>query len=288
MACPYHCRQGPFSAGPVGSEIGIRPDTPSPGVPQCSGGGLLGRELMRRYPILLVDSSGPERLADPRRAVAALRQGSRLRKCVESVVDDPARSEPFHEALYLRGGIAFPAAFAQLSIEIGRELRTSGCELPHVEKCKLVQSLSVERLAWAGSPLAGHWPKLCHTRTPSQPGLQPSGHFCRAFWAVSCDQGEGLLDRNNTIVADLAPAGATPTLDAQPRRVADFATLGEALDYAGQGRRGMNFHDARGQLVRAYPFAELREDALAHVQRFIAMGLNPGDRFAMIAETGAE
>jgi fatty-acyl-CoA synthase len=97
-----------------------------------------------------------------------------------------------------------------------------------------------------------------------------------------------LLDRNNTIVADLAPAGATPTLDAQSRRFADFATLGEALDYAGQGRRGMNFHDARGQLVRAYPFAELREDALAHAQRFVAMGLKPGDRVAMIAETGPE
>ena len=97
-----------------------------------------------------------------------------------------------------------------------------------------------------------------------------------------------MLDRNNTIVADLAPAGATPTLDALPRRFADFATLGEALDYAGQGRRGMNFHDARGQLVRAYPFAELGEDALVHAQRFVAMGLKPGDRVAMIAETGAE
>ena len=97
-----------------------------------------------------------------------------------------------------------------------------------------------------------------------------------------------MLDRNNTIVADLAPAGATPTLDALPRRTADFATLGEALDYAGRGRRGMNFHDARGQLVRAYPFAELREDALVHAQRFVAMGLKPGDRVALIAETGAE
>ena len=62
-----------------------------------------------------------------------------------------------------------------------------------------------------------------------------------------------MLDRNITIVADLAPAGATPTLDTLPRRIADFATLGEALDYAAQGRRGMNFHDARGQLTRAYP-----------------------------------
>jgi fatty-acyl-CoA synthase len=97
-----------------------------------------------------------------------------------------------------------------------------------------------------------------------------------------------LLDRNNTIVADLAPAGATPTLDPHPRRIADFATLGEALDYAGRGRRGMNFHDARGQLVRAYTFAELREDALANAQRFIALGMKPGDRLALIAETGPE
>ena len=101
-------------------------------------------------------------------------------------------------------------------------------------------------------------------------------------------QGEGLLDRNNTIVADLAPAGATPTLDSLSRRIADFATLGEALDYAAEGRRGMNFHDARGQLTRTYGYSELREDALANAQRFIAMGLKPGDRVALIAETGAE
>ena len=91
-----------------------------------------------------------------------------------------------------------------------------------------------------------------------------------------------------TISADLAPAGATPTLDGLDRRIADFATLGEALDYAATGRRGMNFHDARGQLVQAYTFSQLRDDALAHAQRFVALGLKPGDRVALIAETGAE
>ena len=55
-----------------------------------------------------------------------------------------------------------------------------------------------------------------------------------------------------------------------------------------QGKRGMNFHDARGTLVRAYPYAELREDALAHARRFIALGLKPGDRLALVAETGPE
>ena len=51
---------------------------------------------------------------------------------------------------------------------------------------------------------------------------------------------------------------------------------------------GMNFHDARGTLVRVYPYAELRRDALAAAHRLIARGIEPGDRVAMIAETGAE
>ena len=88
--------------------------------------------------------------------------------------------------------------------------------------------------------------------------------------------------------ADLAPPGGTPTCDSQLRRTADFATLGESLDYAAQGLRGMNFHDARGTLVRSYPYAELRTDALACARRFVAMGLKPADRVALVAETGAE
>ncbi|WP_287976934.1 fatty acyl-AMP ligase [Sphingomonas sp.] len=80
----------------------------------------------------------------------------------------------------------------------------------------------------------------------------------------------------------------TPTLDELPRRFADFTTLGEALDYAAQGRRGLNFHDARGTLARAYPFAELRDDAIAMAHRLIAAGVRPEDRIALVAETGPE
>jgi len=97
-----------------------------------------------------------------------------------------------------------------------------------------------------------------------------------------------VLDRNDMIDGNLAVPGYTPTLDRQPRRFADFATLGEALDYAAGGSRGMNFHDARATLVRAYPYSELREDALAHAHRFVAMGLKKGDRLALVAETGPE
>jgi fatty-acyl-CoA synthase len=97
-----------------------------------------------------------------------------------------------------------------------------------------------------------------------------------------------VLDRSAQNATDLAPPGATPTLDPLPRRLADFATLGDALDYAATGRRGLNFHDARGLLTRAYPYSELRENALKLARRFVGIGIRPGDRVALIAETGPE
>ena len=79
----------------------------------------------------------------------------------------------------------------------------------------------------------------------------------------------------------------TATSDALPQRRSNFATLGDALDYAAQGHKGFNFHDARADLVRAYPFSELAADARRHAAHFIAEGVQPGDRIALIAETGA-
>lgn len=80
----------------------------------------------------------------------------------------------------------------------------------------------------------------------------------------------------------------TPNEDDLPRRFSDFATFNEALDYAAQGKRGMNFHDPRGTLKRVYPFSELRQDSLAMARRLIAHGIGKGDRVALIAETGPE
>lgn len=94
--------------------------------------------------------------------------------------------------------------------------------------------------------------------------------------AVSPVQGTG---------TELVP---TPNEDALPRRFADFSTFGEALDYAAQGKRGLNFHDPRGNLARVYPYSELREDALVAARRFIARGIEKGDRVALIAETGPD
>ncbi|QPQ56172.1 fatty acyl-AMP ligase [Allosphingosinicella flava] len=80
----------------------------------------------------------------------------------------------------------------------------------------------------------------------------------------------------------------TATGDDLPRRFADFDTLGDALDYAATGKRGLNFHDPRGQLARPYPFRALRDDAIQATYRLIAHGVRPGDRIALVAETGAE
>src|SRR5947208_12851270 len=126
-------------------------------------------------------------------------------------------------------------------------------------------------------------PFLCHTHPPFRKAAAAAAHVVR-----NCKGRDGVLERNASVKNELAPPGATPSLDTLPRRLADFATVGDALDYAAKGRRGLNFHDARGTLTRAYPFAELRKDALAHARRFIAIGIAPGDRIALVAETGPE
>lgn len=80
----------------------------------------------------------------------------------------------------------------------------------------------------------------------------------------------------------------TPTFDTLPYRRADFDTLGDALDYAARGDKGFNFHDVRADLMRAYPYAELARDARARAAVLVANGVKPGDRIALIAETGAD
>lgn len=96
------------------------------------------------------------------------------------------------------------------------------------------------------------------------------------------------LDVKDQVESKGATMQPTPTECSLPRRLADFATLGDALDYAAQGSRGLNFHDARGTLTRPYPFREMRDDALAQARRLVAAGVKPQDRIALIAETGTD
>ncbi|MFN3990854.1 MAG: fatty acyl-AMP ligase [Erythrobacter sp.] len=73
-----------------------------------------------------------------------------------------------------------------------------------------------------------------------------------------------------------------------PRIRAQFATFNEAIDYAARSKKGLNFHDMRGELARVYPYSEMREDALAMARRLSAFGIKREDRVALIAETGAD
>ena len=99
-----------------------------------------------------------------------------------------------------------------------------------------------------------------------------------------------LLDNSKLVTAGHSAETVlpTPTSDSLPRRFADFATLGDALDYAAEGVRGLNFYNARAQLQSTYPFSTLRDDARVCAYRLIAEGVMPGDRIALIAETSAE
>ena len=80
----------------------------------------------------------------------------------------------------------------------------------------------------------------------------------------------------------------TPTDNAIGKRLGDFATLTDALDYAATGVGGMNFYTARGELADVITWAEMREDALGVAGRFLERGLQPGDRVAIVAETEAD
>jgi fatty-acyl-CoA synthase len=81
---------------------------------------------------------------------------------------------------------------------------------------------------------------------------------------------------------------STPTLHPLPFRAADFATLAEALDYAAQGETGANFYTGRGQLYAAMPYSMLREESRVLGRKLLGMGLQKGDRVALVAETNPD
>ena len=92
------------------------------------------------------------------------------------------------------------------------------------------------------------------------------------------------------IALKMTDAALTPTPNdcELPRIRAQFATFNDAIDYAAKSRKGLNFHDMRGQLERVYPYSEMREDAHQMAYRMVAAGIKPKDRVALIAETGPD
>jgi fatty-acyl-CoA synthase len=86
----------------------------------------------------------------------------------------------------------------------------------------------------------------------------------------------------------LLGAESTPTVHNLPFRAADFTTLAEALDYAAQGETGANFYTGRGELYASLPYATLRKEARVLGRKLLGMGLQKGDRVALVAETSPD
>jgi fatty-acyl-CoA synthase len=84
------------------------------------------------------------------------------------------------------------------------------------------------------------------------------------------------------------PATPTPSDSGIARRLADFPTLSDALDYAAQGEAGFNFYSGRGVLQEALPFRTLRTQAQQLGRRLLGLGLTAGDRVALIAESSGD
>ena len=134
-------------------------------------------------------------------------------------------------------------------------------------------------------------PYSCHS--PYQMGkIGAKWHCCHSAEdgitrATPRSNWTGIADNMNDAATDTALV-PTPNDCDLPRIRAQFATFNEAIDYAARSKKGLNFHDMRGQLERVYPYSEMREDAIEMAYRLIAWGIKPQDRVALIAETGAD
>ena len=69
------------------------------------------------------------------------------------------------------------------------------------------------------------------------------------------------------------------------QRLGDFSTLSQALDYAARGETGLNFYSSRGVLENVLTYRRLREQSIATARRLKVLGLQRGERVAVIADT---
>jgi fatty-acyl-CoA synthase len=79
-----------------------------------------------------------------------------------------------------------------------------------------------------------------------------------------------------------------PTAADRAVRLADFATLTEALDFAATGETGVTLHSLRGEVAEGLSYARLREQAIALAARLLAAGLVAGERVGLVAETDGD
>jgi fatty-acyl-CoA synthase len=79
-----------------------------------------------------------------------------------------------------------------------------------------------------------------------------------------------------------------PTVSGIAQRRGDFATILDALDYAAGGSSGLQFHSPRAEAGELLSYRQLRDDSLRLARRLIGLGFRPGDRVALVAETGPD
>jgi fatty-acyl-CoA synthase len=80
----------------------------------------------------------------------------------------------------------------------------------------------------------------------------------------------------------------TPTAPERRIRLGDFATIVEALDYAASQPTGVNIHSLRGEMVEVLPYAALCEQSRKLAGQLLGLGLQPGDRVALAADSDGD
>jgi fatty-acyl-CoA synthase len=86
------------------------------------------------------------------------------------------------------------------------------------------------------------------------------------------------------------PPNLTPTPTAPDRtlRKGDFETIAQALDYAATQPTGVNIHSLRGEMTEALTYSALSAQARGLGGRLLALGLAPGDRVAIVADSDGD
>ncbi len=69
------------------------------------------------------------------------------------------------------------------------------------------------------------------------------------------------------------------------QRRAGFASVPEMLDYAAQGQTGISFYSARGELLSALAWRDVRERAHVTARKLIGAGFAVGERLLITADT---
>jgi fatty-acyl-CoA synthase len=108
-------------------------------------------------------------------------------------------------------------------------------------------------------------------------------HVC---FANCCADRQTVENEESTL--SQVTVNSTPACHKLPFRAADFATLTEALDYAAQGETGSHFYTGRGAIYASISYTELRTQAIQLAHKLLGLGLNKGDRVALVAETNPD